>query len=59
MKTKKAEIKIEDVTLASCKSSTFGCRNCLWASVECHQGSMFQPEIAGGLPSCKAYSYYD
>ena len=41
------------------KSSTFGCTNCLWHSVECKQGSMYQPHTAQNKPSCKAYTYYD
>jgi hypothetical protein len=41
------------------KSSEFGCRNCLWQSIECKQGSMYQPHTAQNKPSCKGYTYYD
>ena len=45
------------------RSSQFGCRNCLWASAECRNGSMYQPETvkmgSKTYPSCKAYTYYD
>ena len=38
------------------KASQFGCCNCLWASVECKSGSMYQPK---GTSECKGYTYYD
>jgi hypothetical protein len=38
------------------KINKFGCNNCLWASCECKQGSMYQPKDNNG---CKAYTYYD
>jgi hypothetical protein len=41
------------------KSSTFGCRNCLWSGSECTRGSLYQPHMADNVPSCKAYAYYD
>lgn len=45
----------EDVRL-----SEFGCRNCLWAGIECEQGSKYRGHKAlDGSPSCKAYTYYD
>ena len=41
------------------KGSTFGCRNCLWAGIECKGQEKFIPKIANGLPSCNAYTYCD
>jgi len=41
------------------RSSQYGCRNCLWAGVECKQGSMYIPYVSDGRPSCKNYTYYD
>jgi hypothetical protein len=46
--------RIEEV-----KASSFGCRNCLWASIECKNYEKFQPEWKKKIPSCKAYTYYD
>lgn len=41
------------------KHSPYGCMNCLWGGVECLQGSMYEPDTYNGVPSCKAYTYYD
>ena len=41
------------------KSSEFGCVNCLWASIECKQGSKYREVIKKGKPCCDAYTYYD
>lgn len=42
------------------KISDYGCKNCLYASIECKQGSPYKPHKAfNGLPSCEAYVYYD
>ncbi len=47
-------------TLEAVKRSEFGCRNCLWNSCECTQGSKFQPaRTVEAMPTCKAYTYYD
>ncbi len=39
------------------KSSVFGCRNCLWSSIECKRGSMYNTE--GKKVDCQGYTYYD
>ena len=45
---------------AEVKRSPFGCMNCLWDTVECTGGTMYQPKtMADGAPSCKGYNYYD
>lgn len=52
------------------RGSRFGCRNCLWHSCECRQGSMYKEEIEVVRPdkrskktveqkSCSNYTYYD
>lgn len=38
------------------KSNQFGCRNCLWQSCECKDGSMYEPKSEN---SCNNYVYYD
>lgn len=50
-----------DVTLDMCKKSAFGCRNCLWNSVECSLGEKFVPAVAfnGKYATCTSYAYYD
>jgi hypothetical protein len=40
------------------KASNYGCPNCLWASCECRQGSMYKPKTDKDI-NCKAYTYYD
>jgi len=40
---------------SSVRGSNFGCRNCLWASVECDHGSMYKPDNG----ECDNYTYYD
>jgi len=37
------------------KNGVYGCRNCLWAGVECKGGSKYQPVCHG----CVSYTYYD
>ncbi len=41
------------------KSSQFGCPNCLWAGIECKQGSKYTEKINNGKKSCAYYTYYD
>ncbi len=50
---------------AEVRGSNFGCSNCLWASCECKQGSMYkESEPYKDMknkkhPTCEAYTYYD
>jgi hypothetical protein len=41
------------------KNSRFGCINCLWASIECKQGSKYKEEFEKGKKFCATYTYYD
>ena len=42
------------------KASPFGCRNCLWISCECTNGSKYIPVPPyNGTPTCGAYTCYD
>jgi hypothetical protein len=48
----------------ACKSSEFGCRQCLWCSCECHGMSKYAPKVVvtdnlRPHESCEYYSYYD
>ena len=40
------------------RNSEFGCRNCLWCSIECKGGSKYKPKTDTN-PECDAYVYYD
>jgi hypothetical protein len=47
-----------------CKSSEYGCRQCLWASCECVNMSKYAPEVVvtdqlNVHESCTMYTYYD
>ncbi len=53
------KLMVENVTKDNVRSSEFGCRNCLWCSIECTQLSKFEPKVTNNVPSCKAYTYYD
>ena len=45
---------------AEVKSSEYGCRNCLWCSCECKNGSKYSPRLIDDkIPSCSAYVFYD
>jgi len=38
----------------------FGCSTCLWAGIECKNGSMFQKSNTSDKSSpCDGYTYYD
>ena len=50
-----AESEVKGVPRAV-RNSAFGCRNCLWAGVECKNGMKYE---ANGTSSCKNYTYYD
>ena len=39
------------------KYSRFGCVNCLWAGVECKDGSQYKTD--GKLARCTSYNFYD
>lgn len=42
------------------RRSTFGCTNCLWASIECKGGSKYVPAPDfNGHATCDGYTYYD
>ena len=44
----------------SVRESDFGCHNCLWAGVECKNGSKYVPSMPiYDEPSCDAYVYCD
>jgi len=51
--------KKEQAQYAKCKGSTFGCPNCLWASIECKSGSKFKMPEGAGAGACANYTYYD
>lgn len=41
-------------------SSEFGCRNCLYQSCECRNGSRYEPTPpVQGHPTCRCYAYCD
>lgn len=46
---------------AAVKSSLFGCMNCLWASIECKNGSNYveTKRKAFGNPTCEGYTDFD
>ena len=52
------DIPVKNNVPDNVRSSKFGCVNCLWASCECKQGSMFKNEKAG-FAECSNYTYYD
>lgn len=56
---RKVELKKEDVTLEMVKNSSFGCRLCLWAGVECVNYEKFAPNVSLGVATCTSYAYCD
>lgn len=57
----KQKLRPEDVTLEDCKASDFGCRQCLWNSVECKDYGKFVPAVTYDAKnaSCQSYAYCD
>ena len=52
-------IDIKDL-LVYVKNSEYGCRNCLYNSIECTNASNFNPSVShDGKATCKGYTYYD
>jgi len=52
-------MEIEKSTIPeTVKVSEFGCVNCLWAGIECRNGSKYAPKN-GDKNSCGGYTYFD
>lgn len=47
----------------SVRRSRFGCINCLWAGIECKEGSKYRPALEKteykAKGDCEGYTYYD